>query len=82
MPRVWITAPALTPIALFGAHDEPADEDGHGDHESYDDATLRRAITKGVDPGGRQLDPGMPRWLMAEQDLADLIEFIRSPTGN
>ncbi len=82
MPRFWQTAPALTPIALFGAHDEPADEDGHGDHESYDDATLRRAITKGVDPGGKQLDPGMPRWLMVEQDLADWIEFIRSPVGN
>ncbi len=82
MPRFWQTVPALTPIALFGAHDEPADEDGHGDHESYDDATLRRAITKGVDPDGVQLDPGMPRWLMAEQDLADLIEFIRSPDRN
>jgi len=43
---------------------------------------LRRAITKGVDPGGKQLDPGMPRWSMAEQDLADLIDFIRSPVSN
>ena len=63
-------------------HDEPAGEDGHGDHESYDDATLRRAITKGADPSGEQLDPSMPRWSVAEQDLADLIEFIRSPDRN
>ncbi len=82
MPRFWIKAPALTPSALFGAHNEPADQDGHGDHESYDDAALRRAITKGVDPGGKQLDPGMPRWSMAAQDLADLIDFIRSPVSN
>ncbi len=82
MPRFWITAPALTPSALFGARDEPADDDGHGDHGSYDDAALRRAITEGMDSGGKQLDPGMPRWSMAEQDLADLIEFIRSPDRN
>ena len=82
MPRFWITIPALTPSALFGVRDEPADEDGHGDHGSYDDAALRRAITKGTDPSGKQLDPGMPRWSMAAQDLADLIEFIRSPDRN
>ncbi len=82
MPRFWITAPALTPSALFEARDKPADEDGHGDHGSYDDAALRRAITKGVDPGGKQLDPGMPRWSMADQDLADLIDFIGSPDRN
>ncbi len=58
MPRFWITIPALTPSALFGVRDEPADEDGHGDHGSYDDAALRRAITKGTDPSHLNLKFG------------------------
>ncbi len=79
MPRFWKVAPPLTPQALFDEHDEGAGDDGHGDHEGYNDETLRRAITQGLDPDGKRLDPAMPRWSMSAPDLADLIAFLKKP---
>ncbi len=82
MPKFWKVVPPLTPAALFNMHDESSNNDGHGDHEEYDDTTLRRAITKGIDPSGEPLDREMPRWILAAQDIADLIEFLKSPVRN
>ena len=82
MPRFWIAAPPLTPVALLGEHEEGSRDDGHGGHDSYNDAALRRAITQGFDPDGKQLNPAMPRWTMSEQDLADLTEFLKSPAAD
>ncbi len=95
MPQFWKVAPPLTPAALFGnqgekddkeghvEHNEAEEKDGHGDHAEYDDTTLKRAITKGIDPAGKPFDTVMPRWTIAEKDLADLIAFLRhSPSGN
>ena len=56
---------------LFREHEE----DGHGDHEGYIDETLKHAIIRGVDAGGKSLDQDMPRWFMSKQDLDDLIAF-------
>ncbi len=82
MSSFWTAAPPLTPAALFKEHDDGSSDDGHGDHDGYDDATLRRAITEGLDPDGKQFDPVMPRWSMLEQDLADLITFLNSPVAD
>mgnify|MGYP002336390849 CR=1 FL=1 len=86
-PQFWKTAPPLTPAALFGEHAEGGDPEGeneasHGDHESYTDDTLRRAIAEGVDPGGDPLDPAMPRWSMSAEDMADLIAYLKLPVRN
>lgn len=75
MPWFWIVAPAITPEALFGNHDAQAD--GHGDHQAYTVASLRRVIVEGIDPSGKRLDDAMPRWSMSEQDLAELVEYLR-----
>ena len=79
MPKFWKVAPPLTAAALFKEHDDGSNGDGHGKHESYDDAALQRAITKGIDPSGEPLDREMPRWTISGQDIADLIEFLKSP---
>jgi cytochrome c oxidase subunit II len=79
MPKFWNVAPPLTPAALFDAHDGPPDNDGHGDHDKYNAASLRLAITQGIDPAGAPLDQAMPRWSMSAQDLTDLIAFLKSP---
>lgn len=81
-PRFWVVAPALTADALFDGHGEGEADDGHGDHDSYTDETLRRAITQGTDPSGGPLDPEMPRWSMAPEDLDDLIAYLKSPAGH
>ncbi len=75
IPWFWIVAPAITPEALFGNHDAQAD--GHGDHQAYTVASLRRVIVEGMDPSGKRLDDAMPRWSMSEQDLAELVEYLR-----
>jgi cytochrome c oxidase subunit II len=42
----------------------------------YNDATLKRAITEGIDSEGNQLNWPMPRWQMPDGDLNDLISFL------
>jgi mono/diheme cytochrome c family protein len=42
----------------------------------YDDETLARALRKGLDAAGRPLDPIMPRYDFAAQDLAALKAYL------
>ncbi len=48
------------------------------EHPPYTDATIRRAITQGIDPAGKPLDWTMPRWQMSEQDLNDLVAYLKT----
>lgn len=43
----------------------------------YNEATLARAISSGVDSGGARLHPGMPRFKMALSQMADLIAYLK-----
>jgi len=52
------------------------EEEEHEEHPPYTEETLKRAITRGIDPAGEPLDELMPRWRMSERDLDDLVEFI------
>lgn len=55
-----------------------ADEHGEEmDHPAYNEATFARAVTEGLDPAGERLDPAMPRWTMSDEDLADLIAYLK-----
>lgn len=45
---------------------------------AYTESTLGRAITQGIDSAGRILDYLMPRFQLADQDLADLIDFLKT----
>jgi hypothetical protein len=44
---------------------------------AYTDATLARAIREGLDPSGRALDPAMPRYPLADADLAALVDYLK-----
>jgi ABC-type branched-subunit amino acid transport system substrate-binding protein len=50
---------------------------GRRRHPAYDAATLQRAVLAGVDPGDNRLDPSMPRYTMAAEDLDDLVAYIQ-----
>lgn len=52
--------------------------EGEETHPSYTDETIKRAITEGVEPDGEPMDLTMPRWQMSEQDLDDLLEFLKT----
>ena len=44
---------------------------------AYDEALLVRAITAGLDAGGRPLDPIMPRYAMLPEQAAALVAYLR-----
>jgi len=48
------------------------------EHPPYTDETIKRAITQGVDPAGKPLERPMPRWKMSDEDLNDLLDFLKS----
>lgn len=55
--------------------------EGHGDQEGekpYTDELIKRAITQGLDSEGKQLEPPMPLWQMPEEDLDDLVEYLKT----
>lgn len=51
-----------------------------GEHEGhrYTEEDIKRAIREGIEPDGEELDPCMPRWKMSDEDLNDLIEFLKT----
>ena len=71
-PFYWTVVPAITEAALTEEH---GDSDGH-QHSSYTSESLAQAITKGVRPDGSEIGSRMPRWLMSDQDLSDLVAFL------
>lgn len=44
---------------------------------AYDLTSLRHAITEGVDPAGHKLGLSMPRFVMSQNDLANLMAYLR-----
>jgi hypothetical protein len=47
-------------------------------HPEFDAEKFRLAVIKGQDPDGTQLKPDMPRWNISNDDLADLIAFLKT----
>ena len=44
----------------------------------FDAGKFRLAVVKGQDPDGTQLNRDMPRWNISDDDLADLIAFLKT----
>ena len=53
-------------------------EDAHGEHPPYMDEDIKRAVTEGIDPAGEELDWIMPRWEMTDEQLNDLIAYMKT----
>lgn len=67
------------PDIRYSTLTEEDGNDGHGDeHPPYTDELLKRAVTDGVNPAGERLEAPMPRWDMSEEDLEDLIEYLKT----
>lgn len=54
------------------------DEDEGGERHQYTDEDIKRAITEGVEPDGERMDSTMPLWKMKDQDLDDLLTFLKT----
>ena len=46
--------------------------------EPYTEDLIKRAINEGLDSTGAELDPCMVRWGMSDEDLDDLIEYLKT----
>jgi mono/diheme cytochrome c family protein len=44
----------------------------------YNVDTVKQAITNGKDQQNKSLDPFMPRWTMSDQDLTDLVSYLKT----
>jgi len=44
----------------------------------FDTEKFRLAVTEGQDPDGTQLKTDMPRWTIGNEDLADLISYLKT----
>ena len=53
-------------------------EDAHGEHPPYMDEDIKRAITEGIDPAGEELEWIMPRWEMTDEQLNDLLAYMKT----
>lgn len=45
---------------------------------TYTDATLRRAVSQGIDPGGAHLAWPMPQWQLTDQEWLDLLSYLKT----
>lgn len=51
---------------------------GHHEEEPpYTDELIKRAITQGLDSSGKPLEFPMPKWSMSEEDLNDLLDYLK-----
>jgi cytochrome c oxidase subunit II len=83
MMMTLFTAPDIRWQTLTAAdHSHGETEDDHDDeemeHPPYTEETLERAITHGLDPAGEPLAWPMPRWRMSDEDLDDLIDYVKT----
>jgi ABC-type branched-subunit amino acid transport system substrate-binding protein len=46
-------------------------------HAAFDEASVARSIVDGLDPDGNALDPAMPRYNISDDDMADLIAYLK-----
>lgn len=46
--------------------------------KEFDAEKFRLAVTKGQDPDGTQLNTDMPRWNIGNDDLADMIAYLKT----
>jgi ABC-type branched-subunit amino acid transport system substrate-binding protein len=70
-----INPPDLTWQVLSGP--SSGDDRPGARRPAYDDVLINRAITMGVDSAGRPLGPGMPRYRLSSEDMADLIDYLK-----
>jgi cytochrome c oxidase subunit 2 len=46
--------------------------------DEFDAGKFRLAVVNGQDPDGSQLNSDMPRWNISDNDLADLVEYLKT----
>jgi cytochrome c oxidase subunit 2 len=76
IPPAGIRAPDIRYSVLTGKV-QPAEESGHHHEHHYTDATIKRAVTKGLDDDGKPLDRMMPRFEMSDEDAGYVVDYLK-----
>jgi ABC-type branched-subunit amino acid transport system substrate-binding protein/mono/diheme cytochrome c family protein len=64
-----------------GARNRAGSNGGSRSHPPYDERSVIKAITMGLDPAGNELDSTMPRYRLSHRDAADLVAYLRQLEG-
>lgn len=64
-------------LTAAGPH-EKGEKKEEMDHPPFTDATIKRAVTQGVDPANKPVDWTMPRWQLADEDWTDLLAYLKT----
>jgi cytochrome c oxidase subunit 2 len=48
------------------------------EHKGYDFEMFKKGVIDGKHPDGDDMKPGMPRWKMSDEDLRDLMSYLKS----
>jgi cytochrome c oxidase subunit 2 len=70
-------SPDIRYDVLTGKERPSIEGDTEHEHTPHTDATIKRAITDGIDADGQALDLTMPRYRMSEKDLNDVIDYLK-----
>ena len=62
---------------VSGKHHGQEEGGEQGVEQPYTDEGIRKAIRDGIEPSGEQLDRTMPRWKISDDDMNDLLEYIK-----
>jgi len=73
----WMMSSFETPDIRYHSLTGEAHADDETDHPPYTDEDIKRAITEGIDPSGEPLDWQMPHWQMTDEQLNDLLDYLK-----
>lgn len=80
MPMQTMNAPDIRWAVLAGEMEgehRGESAEGHG-ITAYNFETFRLAVVEGTHPDGAALSVDMPRWNMSDEDLTDLLEYLKA----
>jgi mono/diheme cytochrome c family protein len=76
---IWMTNEVKAPdVSYKNLTSDEAPYTGHKGHKAYNDDLIIRAVKQGIASDGRVLDTSMPRWAIEDDDMKDLIEFLKT----
>ncbi|WP_298824641.1 ABC transporter substrate-binding protein [uncultured Piscinibacter sp.] len=74
-PEGGLLPPVITWSELTKAYGHR--HDSGRSHPPFDERSLLRAVTQGLDPAGQALDPGMPRYALGREDQDNLVAYLK-----
>jgi cytochrome c oxidase subunit II len=76
MMMTTAVAPDIRYMSLI--EDEHDEDNGEDVHPPYTNETIKRAIRQGINPAGEPLNWIMPRWDMTDEQVDDLLDFLKT----